>query len=49
MEERRKEGGRLLKAGKLTKAEIAKQLSVSRTSVGAWAKVIEADGLGGFR
>jgi putative transposase len=49
MEERRKEGGRLLKAGKLTKAEIARQLGVTRASVGAWAKVIEADGLQGLR
>ncbi len=49
MEECRKEGGRLLKAGKLTKAEIARQLGVSRASVGAWAKVIEADGLQGLR
>jgi putative transposase len=49
MEERRKEGGRLLKAGKLSKAEIARQLGVSRATVGAWAKAIEADGLRGLR
>ena len=49
MEERRKEGGRLLRAGKLTKAGIARQLGVSRATVGAWAKVIEADGLQGLR
>lgn len=45
MEERRMEGGRLLRAGKLKKAEIARQLGVSRTVVGAWAKALEADGL----
>jgi hypothetical protein len=45
MEERRMEGGRLLKAGKLTKTEIARQLGVCRASVGAWAKAIEAGGL----
>lgn len=49
MEERRKEGGRLLRAGKLTKAGIARQLGVSRATVGAWAKVIEADGVRGLR
>jgi transposase len=46
MEERRLEGGRLLKAGKLTKAEIARQLGVTRATVGAWSKAIKA---GGFR
>jgi len=45
MEERRREGGRLLRAGKLTKAEIARQLGVSRATVGIWAKAIEAGGL----
>lgn len=45
MEERRLEGGRLLKEGKLTKAEIARQLGVTRGSVTAWAKAIEAGGL----
>ena len=41
MEERRMEGGRLLKAGKLSKAEIARQLGVTRATVGAWSKAIE--------
>ena len=45
MEERRLEGGRLVKEGKLSKAEIARQLGVTRGSVTAWAKVIEAGGL----
>jgi len=41
MEERRLEGGRLLKEGKLSKAEIARQLGVTRGSVTAWAKGLE--------
>jgi transposase len=45
MEERRLEGGRLLKEGKLSQAEIARQLGVTRGSVTAWAKAIEAGGL----
>jgi transposase len=45
MEERRLEGGRLLKEGKLSKAEIARQLGVTRGSVTVWAKAIEAGGL----
>jgi transposase len=49
MEERREEGGRLLKAGKLSQAEIARQLGVSRTTVSDWEKVIEAKGLRGLR
>jgi transposase len=49
MEERRLEGGRLLKVGKLTQAEIARQLGVSRATVSEWAKKVEAEGLGGLR
>jgi len=45
MEERRLEGGRLLKEGNLSKAEIARQLGVTRGSVGAWAKAIETVGM----
>jgi transposase len=45
MEERRLEGARLLKEGKLTKAEIARQLSVTRGSVTAWGKKLEAGGV----
>lgn len=37
-EERRRRGGQLLKAGKLSKAEIARQLGVSRAAVSQWAK-----------
>jgi transposase len=48
MEERRIKG-LLLRAGKLTKAEIARQLGVSRATVGAWANAIEAGDLGRLR
>jgi len=49
MEERRLEGGRLLKGGKMSQAEIARQLGVSRTTVSDWAKTIEAKGIRGLR
>lgn len=49
MEERRLAGGRLLKAGKLSQAEIARQLGVSRATVSDWAKKLEAGGLRGLR
>lgn len=49
MEERRLEGGRLLKEGKLSQAEIARQLGVSRATVSDWAKVVKAKGIGGLR
>ena len=49
MEERRLEGGRLLKAGKMSQAEIARQLGVSRTTVSDWAMTIEAKGIRGLR
>jgi len=49
MEERRQEGGRLLKAGKLSQAEIARQLGVSRATVSAWAKVVESQGIKGLK
>ena len=49
MEERRLEGGRLLKAGKMSKAEISRYLGVSRVTVGEWAKTIEVKGIGGLR
>lgn len=48
LEERRLEGGRLLKAGKLSQAEIARQLSVSRATVSDWAKV-ESKGIKGLK
>jgi transposase len=49
MEERRLEGGRLLKAGKISQAEVARQLGVSRATVSDWAKIIEAKGMRGLR
>jgi transposase len=41
MEERRLKGAQLLKAGKLSQTEIARQLSVSRTAVTHWAQQLE--------
>lgn len=49
MEERRREGGRLLKAGKLSQAEIARRLGVSRATVSDWAKRVSTDGLRALR
>jgi putative transposase len=45
MEERRREGARLLRAGKLTQAQIARQLAVSRASVSVWKAKLAAGGL----
>src|SRR5512140_2080978 len=49
LEERRLEGGRLLRAGQLSQAEIARHLNVSRASVSTWAKILRAAGLRGLR
>ena len=49
MEERRLEGGRLLKPGKLSQVEIARQLGVSRATVSEWAKKVDAEGMRGLR
>lgn len=49
MEERRLEGGRLLRAGKLSQAEITRRLGVSRATVSEWAKTVEAKGIRGLR
>lgn len=49
LEERRLAGGRLLQAGKLTQAEIARQLGVSRATVSDWAKKVEVEGIQGLR
>lgn len=48
MEERRLVGGRMVKAGKLTQAEIARQLGVSRATVSDWAKKVETAGIRGL-
>jgi transposase len=45
MEERRLTGGRLLKAGRLPQAEIARSLRVSRVTVSGWAKQLARGGL----
>lgn len=49
MEERRLEGGRLLKARKISQAEIARQLGISRATVSAWAKTVKTKGMRGLR
>lgn len=49
MEERRLAGGRLLKAGKLWQAEIARQVGVSRATVSDWAKKVTKAGIRGLR
>jgi transposase len=43
LEERRLEASRLLRAGRLPQAEIARQLDVSRTAVSQWAKRLRDD------
>jgi putative transposase len=48
MEERRLEGGRLLKAGKFSQAEIARQIGVSRATVSEWAKTVKEEGIRGL-
>jgi putative transposase len=45
MEERRREGARLIRRGKLSRAEIARQLGVSRRAVENWAQTLKAGGL----
>lgn len=45
LEERRLEGGRLLRKGQLSKAEIARQLGVSRATVTTWDQQLHSGGL----
>ncbi len=45
MEERRREGARLIRDGKLSRAAIARQLGVSRRAVENWAEALQAGGL----
>ena len=49
MEERRLAAGRLLKAGKLSQAEIARQIGVSRATVSDWARKVKEEGIRGLR
>jgi transposase len=48
MEERRIQGGKLLHKGQLPKAEIARELGVSRMAVSQWAQRIESQGMTGL-
>jgi putative transposase len=45
MAERRRRGGCLLKTGKLSQADIARQLGVSRATVSDWAKQLQHGGI----
>jgi putative transposase len=45
MEDRRRSDAKLLRAGRLSQAEIARQLGVSRATVSDWAKRLESGGL----
>ncbi len=45
LEERRREGARLLRKGRLSQAKIARELGVSRATVSDWAHKLEAGGL----
>lgn len=49
LEERRLAAGRLLRAGRLAQAEIARRLGVSDAAVAQWKRRWEADGLRGLR
>lgn len=48
MEERRKEGGKLLRQGQMTQAQIARELGVSRMAVSQWARQLETQGMRGL-
>jgi transposase len=49
MEERRRTGAKLLRAGRLSQAEIARQLGVSRATVSDWSKRLADGGLRALR
>jgi len=49
IEERRLEGGRLLRAGRLTRAEIAQRLGVSLRAVQHWARQLRDHPAPGLR
>ncbi len=49
MEERRREGAKLIKAGKLSHTAIAQRLGVSGAAVGQWAKYLAQGGVRSLR
>jgi transposase len=49
LEERRLAAARLLRAGRVTQAEIARRVGVSRPSVTRWRQRLERDGVRGLR
>ena len=49
LEERRRAAARLLRTGKLSQAEIARQVGVSRAAVTYWKQRLQAEGLRGLR
>jgi transposase len=49
LEERRLAAGRLLRAGRLSQAEIARQVGVSRATVSRWNRRLTGAGLRGLR
>ncbi len=49
MEQRRRSGAQLLRAGQLSQAEIARRLGVSRATVSDWAKQLAQGGLRALR
>lgn len=49
MEERRMEGAKLLRQGKMTQEAIAQRLGVSRMSVNKWKQQLKAEGLRGLK
>lgn len=49
MEERRRQGALLLREGKLTQAQIARELGVSRAAVSQWRAALDEKGLRGLR
>ena len=49
MEDRRRAGAQLIRRGKLSHATIARELGVSRSAVGHWARVLNTGGLRSLR
>jgi transposase len=49
MEQRRRKGAELLKAGRLSQAEIARRVGVSRATISQWSKQLAGGGLRALR